>query len=220
MDLRMIKDIFMVGLPASMNGFLNSASRMVLYNLIGIYGDSAVAAIGIVRKLDELPMHINAGFTQGVMPLIGYNYAAKNYTRMEKCRKFSLQLAVGSAASMGVLFFLFAPQLIRLFISDSAVITQGTQFLRIHVFCLPFLALNFSIRNMFQAIGKGPKALIVSICRQGIIYVPLMYLMNSLIGVQGVIAAQIAADGLSLIIAYALRAGMKKEWVQKIDVHP
>jgi Na+-driven multidrug efflux pump len=208
----MIKDILMVGLPASMNGFLNSASRMILYNLIGIYGDSAVAAIGIVRKLDELPMHIVHGLTQGVMPLIGYNYAAKNYDRMEKCRVFSVRLAVGTSLVIGSTFFILAPILIRLFISDDAVIVQGTNFLRIHVMCLPFLAMNFAIRNSFQAMGKGPKALIVSVCRQGLIYVPLMYLMNGLVGVNGVIAAQIAADGLSLVVAYALRAGMKKEW--------
>ncbi len=207
----MIKDIFMVGLPAALNSLINSASRMVLNNLIAGYGDDAVAAMGIVRKLDEVPMHIAAGFTQGVMPLIGYNYAAKNFDRMEHARKYSLKLSIILTSSIGVLLFAFAPLLIGLFISDASVISHGAQFLRIHVFCLPFLAANFAIRSMFQAMGKGPRALIVSICRQGVIYVPLMYLMNVIVGVHGVVAAQIAADGLSLIVAYALRAGVKKE---------
>ncbi len=207
----MIKDILMVGLPAALNSLINSASRMVLNNLIGIYGDNSVAAMGIVRKLDEVPMHIAAGFTQGVMPLIGYNYAAKNYDRMEKARRYSLRLSIILTTSIGVILFALAPTMISLFISDAEVVAKGAEFLRIHVFCLPFLAANFAIRSMFQAMGKGPRALIVSICRQGVIYVPLMYLMNAVVGVHGVVAAQIAADGLSLIVAYALKAGIKNE---------
>lgn len=186
---KMAGDVFSVGLPAALNNLINSASRIVLNNLLAIYGPTAVAAMGIVRKIDEIPMHIATGLTQGTMPLIGYNYASKNHDRMEKCRKFSLLLAVSISGGLGLFCFVFAPQLIGVFIKDAAVISTGTVFMHLHVICLPVMAANFAIRSVFQAMGKGPRALLVAICRQGVIYVPVMLLLNRLVGVNGVAAS-------------------------------
>ena len=208
---KMAGDVFSVGLPAALNNLINSASRIVLNNLLAIYGSTAVAAMGIVRKIDEIPMHIATGLTQGTMPLIGYNYASKNHDRMEKCRKFSLFLAVSISGVLGLFCFAFAPQLIGIFIKETAVISTGTVFMHLHAICLPVMAANFATRSVFQAMGNGPRALLVSICRQGVIYVPVILLLNRLVGVNGVAASQFIADLLSLILAEILYVRTKQE---------
>jgi Na+-driven multidrug efflux pump len=123
---------------------------------------------------------------------------------MQKCRRYALKCSVIITTSIGLLFFAAAGFIMRAFIPDSDVISQGTVYLRIHVLCLPFLAMNYALRSMFQAVGKGFRALTVSVCRQGLMYIPFLFLLNALVGVRGVVAAQIVADALSLVVAYAL----------------
>ena len=130
---------------------------------------------------------------------------------MEKCRKFSLFLAVSISGVLGLFCFAFAPQLIGIFIKETAVISTGTVFMHLHAICLPVMAANFATRSVFQAMGNGPRALLVSICRQGVIYVPVILLLNRLVGVNGVAASQFIADLLSLILAEILYVRTKQE---------
>ena len=199
-----IKEILAVGFPSALGSFLASVSGMVVNGLASGYGDIPVAAMGIVKKIEMLPMNVGMGLCQGMMPLVSYNYASKDYKRMHSaanCARFS---GMAFAVICIVCFEVFAGEIIGLFIGDSETISMGTNLLRICCIATPVMICNFQMSYTFQAMGKGPQSLLLSSCRQGLINIPLLFLMNYLFGLYGVAWTQLLADGITLIISIVL----------------
>lgn len=144
------------------------------------------------------------GLCQGMMPLVAYNYAAKNYERMRAASSCA-RIAGMSFAGLCIVFFeIFAGPLVKLFISEAETLTYGVSFLRICCIATPVMICNFQMAYTFQAMGKGPQSLLLSSCRQGLINIPLLFLMNGLFGLYGVVWTQLISDGITLIISFAL----------------
>lgn len=196
--------IFAVGFPSAIGNLLSCVSNMVINKLASGYGDIPVAALGIVKKIEMLPMNVGMGLCQGMLPLVAYNYAAKNFRRMkETVRKASLS-GMGFAVLCVIVFELFARTSIQIFIDDPDTIAMGMVFLRINCLATPLMICNFHISFMFQAVGKGPQSLVVACCRTGIVQIPLLFLMNAVVGLSGLAWTQVISDAVTLVIALFL----------------
>ena len=197
----LIRDIFATGLPSALSTLLANITSIVKNNLTVNYGDVEMAAYGIVMKADMLPLDIGMGLCQGMMPLVAYNYAAKNYPRMRSFTRAAQIAGMATACVFIVICQVFARQIIWLFIRDEATIAYGTDFLRIACLATPFVIANFQKIFCLQAMGKGKESLILSVCRQGLFAIPTLLILNHFVGLYGVVAAQLISDTMTFVIA-------------------
>ena len=200
LEKNLIIGIFSIGLPSALTALLANITSIVKNNLTAGYGDVELAAYGIVMKADMLPLNIGMGLCQGMMPLVAYNYAAKNYPRMESITKAARISGMAIACVFIAIFEIFAPQIVWLFIRNEATIAYGTNFLRIACLATPFMIANFQKIYCLQAMGKGKESLILGICRQGLFAIPILLLLNHFVGLYGVVAAQLISDSITFFV--------------------
>lgn len=196
--------IFAVGFPSAIGNFLSCVSNLVINKLASNYGDIPVAALGIVKKVEMLPMNVGMGLCQGMLPLVAYNYAAKSFKRMKETVRDASVSGMGFAVLCVVVFELFAGTTVRIFIDDADTVAMGAVFLRINCLATPLMIWNFHISFMLQAVGKGPQSLVLSSCRTGLVQIPMLFVMNALAGLNGLAWTQLISDGVTLIIALIL----------------
>lgn len=202
--LRYTGAVFSVGFPSALSSLLTCISNGVVNHLVSGYGDVPVAAMGIVKKIDLLPMNVGMGLCQGMMPLAAYNYSAQNHKRMKSVITCARIGGMGFAVLCIAVFEIFSGGLIRLFIKEAETLALGTDFLRICCLATPFMISNFQMSYTFQAMGKGAQTLLPSSCRQGILNIPLLFFMNWAFGLYGVTWTQFFADGMALILSFLL----------------
>ena len=202
--VRHLREIFSVGIPNALMASLSSISAMLMNVMIAGYGDIPLAALGIVKKIDMLPMNISSGFNMAMVPLVAYNYAAGNYSRMNETIRFTRRCSVIFAVVCIVLFELFPGLMVGIFIREPETYAVGVRLLRICCLAIPMMLVTFIANHCFQAMGMGRQALLLSCSRQGFICIPLMFLMRWLFGLYGIVAAQPAADFLTMCIALLL----------------
>ena len=200
-EKKYVVDIFAIGLPSALTGMLANLTHIIKNNLTSSYGDIELAAYGIVQKADMLPLNIGMGLCQGMMPLVAYNYASKNYSRMKSFTVTAQVLGMVIAGICIVAFELFAPQITWLFIKDETTIAFGTNFLRVACLATPFMIANFQKIYCLQAMGKGKESLVLGVLRQGLIAIPIIYLMNALFSLYGIVAAQLISDGITFVFS-------------------
>ena len=191
----------MIGLPGMLQTLLASVSNTVLNQLAKGFGSEVVAAIGIVKRIDNIPMSVTIGIAQGVMPLLGYNYAAKNNKRMKEASRFALMLAVGFSIVCVAVFMLFSSSFISIFIREPVTVSHGVFFLRIMCICTPLMAVGFHMITLFQAAGQSRPALILSVLRKGLIDTPLMILFNMAYPLFGLAFVQPATEFIAMAAA-------------------
>jgi len=198
---KLLFEILAIGLPSALTGMLANISHIVRNNLTSGYGDIELAAYGIVQKVDMLPLYIGMGLCQGMMPLVAYNYASKNYPRMKSFTKTAQLYGMIVAGICIAAFELLAPQVMWLFIKDEATIAYGTNFIRIACLAAPFIITNFQKIYCLQAMGKGKESLILGIFRQGVFAIPITFIMNHFLQLYGLVSAQLISDGITVIIS-------------------
>lgn len=183
-----------VGIPAAIQNLLNVTGMTVLNNFTAAFSSDAVAAMGISQKINMIPMYIAMGLSQGVMPLISYNYAAKNYERMKKTLVFSAKLTVGFLSIAALGYYTGAEALVSLFMKNEIIIGYGARFLRGMCLATPFLATDFLAVGVFQACGMGRKSLVFAVMRKIVLEIPALYLLNRLFPLYGLAYAQTVAE--------------------------
>lgn len=196
-----VKDVFFIGVPASVNNVLMSVSMVVLNNYVASYGDIAVSAMGISNRLFLLLIMLQLGVGMGIQPLVGYNYASRNYRRMNETVKFGGLIGVVIGVLITGIFFVFAEPLIRLFIDNADVVAYGKYFLKAQVSVGPIIGFMFIFMGSFQSMGKSVPALVLSVSRQGFAFFPIIIIANAVFGLNGVAWAQPAADVVSTVLA-------------------
>lgn len=203
-----IKSVFVNGFPSGVSNFLFDISQIMINRLMSHYGDIPLAAIGIVLKAERIPLNTGVGICQGTIPIVAYNYSAKNYKRMKKTINFSRKCGLIVATVSILIYELLAPQIMFLFIRDSATIEIGAQFLRVRCLATPFMFLAFHTLFSVQAMGKGQVAMWLAVIRQLLLYIPILLLMNYFVGMFGLVWAQIlgdiVTDAISLVWFYRL----------------
>ncbi len=199
-----LTDIILVGLPAASVIVLGSAGNIVLTHYMAPYGDISVAAYGIVQKIGTITIQVTVGLTQGIMPLLGYCYGAKNYTRLRSINRWAFFILFSySMLCVGVIE-LIPKTLISVFIGDENTVALGTQFLRRWILCAFGLCFVMLFNAIFQAMGKWKQSLALTFFRQGVILIPTLILINRAFGAYGLIWAQPIADTVSLVIGLVM----------------
>ena len=194
-------EVILVGLPSAIMNISGVTSNIFMNRLMASYNNEAVAGIGIAKKVDLLNYAVATGMSQGVIPLIGYNYSAKNYKRMMSAVKTTFVLSI-SVAILGTIFLLTgAGIIVKAFIDDPQTIMYGRKFQRIICVTGVFIPVAMVIITMFQAAGRKVTPLILSILRKGGVDIPAMFLMNHLVGINGIAWATPIADFVSMVVA-------------------
>ncbi|NLT15516.1 MAG: MATE family efflux transporter [Clostridiales bacterium] len=201
---RHIRNIMAIGLPSAVQYALTVAAVSLLLNFVSRYATEAVAGLGIVRKLDLLPLYFSIGVSNGLLPLLAYNHAANNHQRRHEAFVFGCLVSLGFSLLCLIVYEAFAPYLIGLFIKDSATIAYGTVFLRIMVTAMPMMSLCYPMIVQFQALGKARESLICSVLRKGVLDVPLLFILNGLIPLYGCLMVQPIVDTIAFIVALVL----------------
>lgn len=198
------RSLFSVGIPAAMSLLLFDLTNIVINKLAASHGDIELAAIGIVLKVERLPLNIGIGICLGMTPLVAYNYAAKNHTRMKAF--FTAARFTGLIVSiLCVIFYrIFAPWLVRAFISDTDTVRYGTEYLQSRCFATPFMFLSFHMVHFMQAVDRGKVSFHLAIIRQICLNIPILFLMNYLFGMSGIVWTQLIADLINVIISYII----------------
>ena len=156
----------------------------------------ALAAVGIVLKVERLPLNAGIGLCLGMVPLAAYNYSSGDLRRMDEVLRFTRRTGVAIALVSIALYELFASELIRVFLNDAETVGYGAQFLRIRAPATVVMFLCFIYVHFFQAVGHGGKALLLVIVRWALVNIPMLFLLNALLGVNGVVWAQLVSDSL------------------------
>ncbi len=193
------RGVISVGAPAALTNLLMSLSNIVINMFLSSYGDNAVAAMGVAMKANMLVVMLQLGLAQGIQPLVGYCYGARNYDRMKKTVRFSIvcNLIIGFATSA---FYFFARRrVIGVFIENGEVIGYGVKMLTALISSGAVLGILFIINFSFQGMGKGLQSLLLAVGRQGFVYLPMLFIMDRLIGLEGLIWAQPTADFICII---------------------
>ena len=205
-----LRSLYSVGLPAAFSIFLFDLVTIVVNRLTAAYGDIPLAAMGIVLKLERIPINISLGVCLGMVPLIAYNYGAGNRERMMKFFSLTRVVILAFACLCALLFWLFPGPLVSAFISREDTVAQGVAFLRGRCLALPFMMIGYHVTNYMNAVDKGKISLLMAIVRHLLLLIPLMLLMNALWGLGGLIWSQFAADLLNAVFVLLLYARVSR----------
>ncbi|MBQ7488069.1 MAG: MATE family efflux transporter [Clostridia bacterium] len=195
------KSLYSVGIPAACSIFLFDLVTIVTNRLTVAYGDIPLAAIGIVLKLERIPINIGLGVCLGMVPLVAYNFGAGRKERMYSFLTLSRNAILCFACICTVLFWVFAEPIMSVFIADRETVLQGAVFLRGRCFALPFMLIGFHILNFMNAINKGKVSFLMALIRHIVLIIPIMLIMNHFWGLTGLVWAQLTADALNAVVS-------------------
>lgn len=195
------REVFGVGIPASIQNLLNVTGSIILNNFTKDFGIDAVSAMGICHKITMVPLYITMGMTQGIMPLISYNYAGGNRKRMKDAIMFVLRISAVITVIMAVAMYIFSGNIVAFVMNEEAVVAHGTIILRAMCIGIPFLAIDFTAVAVFQAIGKGLYSFIFAIARKIILEIPALFILNRVYPLYGMGYAQPVAEFVLTIVS-------------------
>ena len=207
---RIFSRICSAGLPTAIFSALMSVSTIVLNQMLVVYGNAPVAAIGIVFKANMFITFLQMGLANGVQPLLGYNYGAGNMARFRQVERFTKKccLVVGVLAT--ALYFVLREPIIRIFIDDDQVVAYGVQMLIAYIVSGPVIGILFVNMNCMQSVGHALGATVLSILRQGVLLIPLLYLLEAFLGLNGIIFGQSVTDYIAVILSVGMWARVRK----------
>lgn len=218
-DRASISKIFAVGVPAAILTALFDLANVFLHRLAAAHDDFTLAAIGIVMKIERIPNAVNGGLTQGMLPIVAYNFSSGDHDRMNKVIKYVRILGLCVSAVAIVALLILAEPITRVFISTSssaaaqAALTVGiaARLLRIRCLAAPFQFLNFSSSVCMQGMGNGWGTMLHAVARELVFYIPFMFLFNSMMGSDGLGVALPASEICSAAFAlYLVHRTIKK----------
>ena len=199
-----VKGVFGVGVPASIQNLLNVTGMTVLNNFTAVYGPDAIAAMGISYKINMIPMYIALGMSQGLMPLVSYNYGSGNVPRLKKAVQFTQKVALSFMVTVSVCYFFASGTLIGLFMKTEAVVAYGSKFLRCMCIAQPFQCMDFLAVGVFQACGLGQYSLLFAILRKIVLEIPALYILNYFVPLYGLACAQATAEVVLAVAAVVI----------------
>ncbi|MBQ7113302.1 MAG: MATE family efflux transporter [Clostridia bacterium] len=200
--IRHAADVLKTGMPASIQYLLTVVTVAALSKFVSKYGTAAVAALGIVKKLDQLPLFFSIGLSNGLLPFLAYNHASGNGERRKAGFRFGCLVSVSFSVFCLIIYECFAPFLTGLFIDDGETLRYAAAFLRIMVTAMPSMSLVYPMIVQFQGMGRVKESLICSILRKGVLDIPLLFILDAIIPLYGCAMVQPIVDALSLAVAF------------------
>ena len=197
--------VFAIGIPASLNSILMSLSNIIVNNIMSDYGDMAVAGLGVAMKVNMIVVMLLIGLGTGIQPILGYCFGAGSKDRYLAVMKFSMILAFAISAVMTVVCYCGADPLVHAFLEDADAFTYGMSFARIYIYSGPVIGIMFVFINAIQSTGAALPALILSVSRQGLIYLPVLFLLRRVFDSATMLAAaQPITDYLTTALSVVL----------------
>ena len=203
-DKRIFSGIFAIGIPACIQNLLNVVGSTILNNKMAGYGSDPVAAMGIVQKINMIPVQIALGVSQGIMPLISYNYASRNIKRMKESYNFTIKIAMIFIGIMVTCYYVGASGIVSAFMKNEAVVAIGTKLLRGFCLGLPFMIYDFIAVGVFQATGMGKYALIFALARKLALEIPAIFILDMIFPLYGLAYSQLVAELILTVIAFVV----------------
>ena len=202
-----LRQILGVGITAALSNLMQSLTVIVINQFLLAYGNDKIAAMGIVLKVNMIAQLILTGFAFGGVPMYGYLYGAKQQDTLKKLLRFCLLFLCGLSLVLTAFLCLAATPLMQLFVQDSALVATGAEMLRWQAATAVFAGIILLLTVLFQATGKIVPAFLLSISRQGVVFIVVLVVCVRLFTYNGVIMAQAVADVLSAFLALGLLFG-------------
>ena len=196
--------IFGIGIPAAIVNVMQSLSMVLINQFLGPFGNDKIAAMGIAQKVSLIVLLILTGFSFGGQPLFGYYFGKKDNKRLLELIRFCLIFIVAVAVVLSAVLIILAPTVIQAFMDDAGIVSDGTSMLRWQLVSMPFVGIVLVLTIVFQAFGKILGSFLLSISRQGVIFLAVLMIAYSSVGYTGIIASQAVADLLTAIFAAGL----------------
>lgn len=202
--------ILSIGIPSALQYALTVVAVAAQAKFVSQYPTQAVAALGITKKLDQLPLYFSIGVSTGLLPLLAYLHAAGNHIRRRSAFRIGVQISLSFSVFCLVLYELLAPQLASLFIRDHVTVTFATGFLRRMVIAMPFMSICYPMIIQFQAMKRTKESLICSVLRKGVLDIPLLFIMDAVLPLYGLMWVQPIVDAISLLVCAAFYQRLKR----------
>ena len=201
LDKEIVRSIFKIGMsPFLMQIAASVVTVLFNYSLLQYGGEFAVASIGVINRIAMLMLMPIFGLSQGLQPIIGYNYGAKNYGRVTKALKMAIYAATVFSTVGFLMIQIFDQQIMMLFNDNPELIGMGAQGMRIYLCMLPVIGFQVIGANYFQAVGKAGYAIVLSMSRQLILLIPLILILPGIWGLNGAWLASPIADFVSALL--------------------
>ena len=210
------KQIFMeilkIGVPTLTFQLLTSLSIALINRASSGYGDSVIAGMGAVTRITSMGTLVVFGFLKGFQPIAGFSYGAKNFNRLREAIRTSILWSTIFCIIVGLLMFLFSEQIIAQFANgNEAMILVGKKSLMANGLSFFLFGFYTVYSSLFLALGKGTAGFVLGACRQGICFVPVIFLLPIIWGMNGILYAQPIADILSVIITVFMALNLHKQ---------
>ena len=196
--------VLAIGIPAALGDVLMSVSQIIINSQMSHYGDMAVAGMGVAMKVITITGMICMGLGQGVQPILGYCVGAKTWKRFKEVFKFTIIFALILGTVLAAICYIFTNQIVSAFLTDQTAFSYAVQFARILLSTSFLFGVFYVLVNALQAMGAATPALLISMSRQGIIFIPALFILQAVVGMTGLVWAQPVADVLSILIAAIL----------------
>lgn len=196
--------VLAIGVPAALGDVLMSVSQIIINSQMSHYGDMSVAGMGVAMKVITITGMICMGLGQGVQPILGYCVGAKTWKRFKEVFKFTIIFALILGTVLAAICYVFTNQIVSAFLTDQTAFAYAVQFARILLSTSFLFSVFYVLVNALQAMGAATPALLISMSRQGIIFIPVLFILQAVIGMTGLVWAQPVADVLSILIAAIL----------------
>ena len=196
--------VLSIGVPAALGDVLMGVSQIIINSQMSHYGDMAVAGMGVAMKVITITGMICMGLGQGVQPILGYCVGAKTWKRFKEVFKFTIIFALILGTVLAAICYVFTNQIVSAFLTDQTAFSYAVQFARILLSTSFLFGVFYVLVNALQAMGAATPALLISMSRQGIIFIPALFILQAVIGMTGLVRAQPVADVLSILIVAIL----------------
>ena len=202
-----------IGIPAAIVNLMQSVSIVLVNQFLLPFGNDKIAAMGIVLKVSMIALLLLTGFAFGGQPLFGYYYGAGDKKRLSELFRFCICFISIMAIFLSVVIILFAPNLMRCFMQNDSIISDGTLMLRWQVATMVFVGIILLMTIVFQSLGKVVGSFILSASRQGIIFLIVLTVAYYTAGYMGIVVSQAISDAITAVIAVILlRKQLYKEF--------
>jgi putative MATE family efflux protein len=208
---RLYAEILKIGIPAALSNIAMTICFVFRNRVASHYGDFVIAGSGINQRVGSISFMIILALALGYQPFAGFNYGAKNFARLKAGFRITIVYATLLSLFFTVVFAFWGRNIITLFIREPATIDAGTKLLHATLWSLPFVGLQMTMMVTFQALGKSLLATIVTLGRDFLFYLPLLFIFDYLWHFDGYMYSQPVADALTTCVALALSARLFKQ---------
>ena len=205
------KEILKVGISMFLLQIFSSISMSKISSSASLYGEDAIAAMGIVLRIVTLGTNVVFGYMKGLQPLAGFNYGAKNYKRLNEAIRCCIKYINLFCLVWTILLYIFAPNILSIFGTGESVLKIAVPALRAGVIMFITFGFQFTYSTLYLSMGKALAGGFLSICRQGIIFLPIILLLPKIFGLNGVIYSQAVADLITTIITIPFAIDVRKK---------